>query len=77
MVTNSLTPGKLHSKYIYSSRKNKSDKILSAAVIPRGQLHDIQRYKGIRAYPFFLLWKQLQQSKDVTKLSSRKAVKSK
>ena len=47
MVTNSLTPGKLHSKYIYSSRKNKSDKILSAAVIPRGQLHDIQRYKGI------------------------------
>ena len=47
MATNSLTPEKLHSKCIYSSRKNKSGKILSAAVIPRGQLHDVQRCKGI------------------------------
>lgn len=35
------------------------------------------KYKDIREYPLLLLWKQLQQSKDDMKLSSRKAGKSK
>lgn len=47
MLTNSLTLEKLHSKCIYSSRKNNSGKILSATVIRRGQLYEVQRYKGI------------------------------
>ena len=47
MVTISLTPGKLHSKCIYSSRKNNQAKFSdSASMIPRGTFHDIQRYKG-------------------------------